>query len=125
LFCVFFLLLSFLWKNLTMAYDADLAQRISALLKNKKNFTRKEMFGGVGYLLNGNMCVGVHKHDLIVRFNPQQTDEFMKKQRVKPFDITGRPMKGWLLVEGGASGKELAEWLDIATSFVKSLPQKK
>ena len=108
-----------------MAYDADLAEKIEALIKKRKNVTRKDMFGGVGFLLNGNMCLGVHKNDLIVRFNPNKTNELMKKAHVKPFDITGRPMKGWLLVSGEAAREELNQWLDISLEFVQTLPAKK
>ena len=109
-----------------MAYNEILAKRIDELLKGKKNFSRKEMFGGVGYLLNGNMCVGVFKDDLIVRFDPRVTDEVMKKKAVKPFDITGRPMKGWLLVSPeGVEGTELNKWFELAFAFAKTLPSKK
>lgn len=77
-----------------MAYDAELAQRIRALLKKKKNFNRKEMFGGVGHLVNSNTCEGPHKHYRIVKFNSQQPDELMEMQGAKPFDITGPPIPG-------------------------------
>jgi len=109
-----------------MAYNEALAARLDELVKNtKKKFTRKEMFGGVGYLLNGNMCVGVYKDDLIVRFNPMESTALMKKNGVKPFDITGRPMKGWLLVQPeGQKGKQLESWLNVALAFVNTLPKK-
>ena len=109
-----------------MAYDQSLAKRIDEILKSKKNFIHKEMFGGIGYMLNGNVCVGVFKDDLIVRFDPKITDEVMIKKGAKPFDITGRPMKGWLLVSPeGVKGDNLDKWFDTAFSFVKSLPAKK
>ena len=109
-----------------MAYNEALAKRIDEIINGKKNFVRKEMFGGVGYLFKGNMCVGVFKDDLIVRFDPKITDEVMKKKGVKPFDITGRPMKGWLLVSpDGIKGNDLYKWFDTAFSFVKTLPAKK
>jgi hypothetical protein len=109
-----------------MAYSEKLAKRIDGLVKGKKNFTRKEMFGGVGYLFKGNMCVGIHKDDLIVRFDPTMSDKLMNKKGVKPFAITGPPMKGWLLVgPEGVKRKELDKWFDTALSFVKTLPAKK
>ena len=109
-----------------MAYDASLAKRIDELIKKKKAFTRKEMFGGIGYLLNGNMCVGIFKDDLIVRFDPKKSDELLKKKHVKPFDLTGRPMKGWLLVSPeGAKGGDLDKWFGIALDFAKTIPAKK
>ena len=108
-----------------MAYNESLSKRIDEITKGKKGFSRKEMFGCVGYLFNGNMCVGVHKDDLIVRYDPKQTEELMKKKGTRPFDITGRPMKGWLLVNtDGYKGTELNKWFDTALAFVKTLPKK-
>lgn len=109
-----------------MAYDKILAERIDTMLKGKKNFQCKKMFGGVGYLLNGNMCIGVFKNDLIVRFDPKRSEVLMKKKGVKPFDAMGRPMKGWLLVSAqGVKENLLNEWFEIAHCFVKNLPAKK
>jgi TfoX-like protein len=109
-----------------MAYDEALSKRIDQLIKNKKGFTRKEMFGGVGYLLNGNMCVGVHKNDLIIRYDPKLTVEATSDKYVRPFDITTRPMKGWALVSSeGVKGEGLNMWFDFSLKFVKSLPAKK
>jgi len=108
-----------------MSYNASLSKRIESIIKGKKGFTRKEMFGGVGFMLNGNMCVGVHKDDLIIRFDPGSSEEIMVKKGTKPFDITGRPMKGWLLVEPeGTKGTQLKGWVDLALRFVKTLPKK-
>ena len=113
-----------------MAYDESLAKRIDDLIKvnhaNAKKFTRKEMFGGVAYMLNGNMCVGVHKNELIVRYDPKMTADLAGDKHVRPFDITGRPMKGWALVNGdGVKGNGLNKWFATSLSFVKSLPAKK
>ena len=108
-----------------MAYDEALSKRIDQFIKNKKGFTRKEMFGGVGYLLHGNMCIGVHKKDLIIRYNPKLADEVSSKH-VRPFDIAGRPMKGWGLVDSErVKGGDLGKWIDFSVEFVKSLPAKK
>ncbi len=109
-----------------MAYDESLAKRIDELIKGKKGFTRKEMFGGVGYLFNGNMCVGVNKDDLIIRYDPKLTNEITNNKNVRPFDITGRPMKGWALVNNeGVKGNGLNKWFDLSLRFVKLLPAKK
>ena len=109
-----------------MSYDESLARRIDDLVKGKKNFTHKEMFGGVAYLYNGNMCVGVHKNDLIIRYDPKLTDKVTSDEHVRPFDITGRPMKGWSLVNSdGVKGSGLEKWFDLSLSFVKALPVKK
>ena len=109
-----------------MAYDESLAKRIDELTKGKKGFTHKEMFGGIAYLLNGNMCVGVHKNELIIRYNPKNDGEVTKSKHVHPFDITGRPMKGWALVSSeGVKRNGLGKWFDLSLDFAKSLPPKK
>jgi len=109
-----------------MAYDESLSKRIDKLIESKKGFTRKEMFGGVAYLLNGNMCVGIHKNQLIIRYDPKVSAEITADKNVHPFDITGRPMKGWSLVGGeGIKGDALRKWFDLSFSFAKSLPPKK
>jgi TfoX/Sxy family transcriptional regulator of competence genes len=110
-----------------MAYDEALAKRIDELVKGKKGFTQKKMFGGVGYMLNGNMCVGVHKNQLIIRYDPEQTDKINHEKNVRVFDISGRkPMKGWSLVDPeGTNGAGLKKWFDLSLEFVKSLPPKK
>jgi hypothetical protein len=109
-----------------MAYDESLAKRIDELTRGKRGFSRKEMFGGIAYLLNGNMCVGVHKAELIIRYDPKRDEEVTKTKNVRPFDITGRPMKGWALVSTEAvQGNGLKKWFDLSFDFVKSLPPKK
>ncbi|TMI87166.1 MAG: TfoX/Sxy family protein [Bacteroidetes bacterium] len=109
-----------------MAYDESLAKRIDELVKGKKGVTRKQMFGGIAYLLNGNMCVGVHKDELIIRYDPKKTEEITTDKHVRPFDITGRPMKGWSLVnKEGTKGSGLDKWFEFSLSYVKSLPAKK
>ena len=109
-----------------MAYDESLSKRINELVKGRKGFTHKEMFGGIACLLNGNMCVGVHKNELIIRYDPKTTEEVTSNKDVRPFDITGRPMKGWSLVSNeGVKGDGLKKWFDLSFSFAKSLPPKK
>jgi hypothetical protein len=76
-------------------------------------------------MLNGNVCVGVFKDDLIVRFDPKDAESLMSKNGAKPFDITGRAMKGWLLVgPKGVKGAALGKWFEIAFGFVRTLPKK-
>lgn len=113
-----------------MAYDESLAKRIDQLIKNKKaidpGFSRKEMFGGVAYMLNGNMCIGIHEDELIIRYDPKLDAGITTDKNVRPFDITGRPMKGWALVSSAAlKGDGLNKWLGMSLRFVKSLPPKK
>src|SRR2546429_2688660 len=82
-----------------MAFDERLAERIRGSLGRRKGFAEKKMFGGVGFLLHGNMCVGVHGSELIVRLAPEETDAVLKQANTRRFDLTGRPVKGWILVE--------------------------
>jgi TfoX/Sxy family transcriptional regulator of competence genes len=81
-----------------MPYDPILSQRLDALLQGREGFEQKKMFGGIGWLLNGNMCVGVYKDWLITRVGEQAAAELFKEAHVKPMDITGKPMKGWTMV---------------------------
>ncbi len=82
------------------------------------------MFGSVGYLPNGNMVSGVYKYFLILRLGDAEVKNALEGAHVKPLDITGRPMKGWVMVEpeGCASDEALSEWLDRARAFVQQLP---
>ena len=109
-----------------MAFTESLAARIRDALAQKKNLEEKKMFGGVGFLLNGNMLVGVWKDSLIVRLGPDEGDDALLEPHVKAFDITGRPMKGWVLVgpEGLEDNDQLKEWIQRAVKFVGKLPKK-
>ena len=109
-----------------MAFDENLADRIRHALARKKNIDEKKMFGGIGFLLNGNMLVGVWKDSLIVRLGHDDGDKALLEPHVRPFDITGRAMKGWLLVEpeGVQDDAELTAWIQQAAKFVGSLPAK-
>ncbi len=109
-----------------MAYNESLAKKIDELIKEKKGFSRKEMFGGIGYLINGNMCIGIHKDELIIRYDPKMGEKINNNKFVRPFDISGRPMKGWSLVSSeGLKGEGLNKWFDLSLNFVKTLPAKK
>jgi TfoX/Sxy family transcriptional regulator of competence genes len=107
-----------------MAFSAALAERIRQALARKRGVEEKKMFGGVGFLLNGNMLVGVWRDSLIVRLGPDEGDEALKEPHVNKFDITGRPMKGWVLVapEGVEADDQLKGWLQRAVKFVGKLP---
>lgn len=110
-----------------MAYDEALAARVRKLLGKRKGIVEKKMFGGVGFLLNGNMCCGLHGGELIIRLDPQETDDALAEPHTRVFDMTGRPMKGWILVKpaGVASGSALATWVGLGVSYASSLPAKK
>ena len=82
-----------------MAYDEALADRVLKALSDQPDLVEKKMFGGVGYLLRGNMACGVHKDKLIVRVGPAGYEEAISRPHTAPFDITGRAMKGWVMVE--------------------------
>ena len=109
-----------------MAFDESLAARIRDALARKKGVVEKKMFGGVGFLLHGNMLVGVWKDSLIVRLGPEEGEEALNEPHVKEFDITGRAMKGWVLVapEGIECDDELSGWMQRAIKFIAKLPAK-
>ena len=109
-----------------MAFDESLAARIRDALARKKGVEEKKMFGGVGFLLNGNMLVGVWKDSLIVRLGPDEGEEALLEPHVREFDITGRAMKGWVLVgpEGVHDDEQLSAWIQQAVKFVGALPAK-
>ena len=109
-----------------MAFDETLAERIRDRLARRKNVEAKKMFGGIGFLLNGNMLVGVWKDSLIARVGPDAYDDALLEPHVKEFDITGRAMKGWVLVarEGVEDDEQLNAWIQRAVKFVGKLPAK-
>ena len=109
-----------------MAFDENLAARIRDALARKKNIKEKKMFGGVCFLLNGNMLVGVWKDSLIARLGPDQGEEALLEPHVKAFDITGKPMKNWILVEpeGVENDAAVKEWVQRAVKFVGKLLKK-
>ena len=109
-----------------MPYNEDIAARIEKIISRWKNTTHKKMFGGVCYLLGGNMFSGVYKDFLIVRFGEEKAKEVLKLPFARPFDITGRPMKGWVMMkgEGIKTDSALKGWLNMAKAFTKTLPPK-
>ena len=107
-----------------MAYNEKLAARIRQSLTGTKNLEEKQMFGGIAFMVNDKMCVGVNKDDLMIRCEPEMTDELLKKKGTHVFDLSGgRPMKGWLLVsaEGTTSKKDFDYWIDVAVEANKKL----
>ena len=109
-----------------MAFDETLAARIRDALARKRGVEEKKMFGGVGFLLHGNMLVGVWKESLVARLGPDQGEAALKQPHVKDFDITGRAMKGWVLVgpEGVEDDEQLTAWIERAMRFAGTLPAK-
>jgi TfoX N-terminal domain len=109
-----------------VAFSESLAGRIRDAVSRMRGIEEKKMFGGVGFLLNGNMLVGVWKQSLIVRLGPAAGAGALLEPHVGEFDITGRPMKGWIMVEpeGVEADQQLAGWIERATDFVGKLPAK-
>src|SRR5262249_28486207 len=109
-----------------MAFSEPLAERIRHLMARRKHVEEKKMFGGVGFLVNGNMLVGVWKDSLIVRLGPEKGDEALKEPHVSEFNITGRSMTGWVLVapQGIEDDDQLRGWVQRAVKFVGTLPAK-
>ena len=108
-----------------MAYDDALAQRVRNWLQDEPGVSEKKMFGGLAFLTAGNMTVGVYGGDLIARIGPEATDDALAEPGVRPFDMTGRPMRGWVLVAGdGLTGGELERWIGRARRYVDTLPPK-
>ena len=109
-----------------MAYDKGLAQRIREILEEEPGFAEKKMFGGICFLLFGNMVCGIIKEDLIVRVGVDNYANMLKLPYAKKFDLTGRPMKGWVMVLSEAldSDEALNDWVQRAVSFVQTLPPK-
>jgi len=108
-----------------MAYNEKLAKRIRDTLGDIP-FVERKMFGGVGFLVHGNMAVGVYKDDMIVRVKHDAHEKLLKKKHTKVFDITGRAMKGWLMVnpDGCKTAKQLSDWINEGVSFALTLPPK-
>jgi TfoX/Sxy family transcriptional regulator of competence genes len=109
-----------------MPYDELLSARIRAALDPLPNLEEKKMFGGICVLINGNMACGVYKDDLIVRVGTENYQEALSRPHTKFFDITGKALKGWVMVEpqGCASEPDLKKWVEQGVAFARSLPEK-
>ena len=109
-----------------MAYDEKLAQRIRRELTGLPVLIEKKMFGGIGFMLSGNMACGVNGDDLIVRVGPARHAEALTHPGVRVFDMTGKPMTGWVTVSSSALADDqtLREWLRWGVDFAASLPPK-
>lgn len=108
------------------AYSRSLADRVRGVLARVRGVVEKKMFGGVGFLLHGNMLVGVWEASLIVRLGSEQGTTALAEPHVREFDVTGRPMRGWVMVEpdGLDADDDLRAWIDRAFAFVETLPPK-
>jgi TfoX/Sxy family transcriptional regulator of competence genes len=110
-----------------MAYDEDLANRIRELLADEDAVTEKKMFGGLAFLLNGNMAVSASgQGGLLVRIDPAQSDEAVTRPHAALMEMRGRAMEGWVRVapEGVQSQPDLASWVERGVAFARALPPK-
>src|SRR5690349_21256673 len=110
-----------------MAYDEDLANRIRELIAAEPGVTEKRMFGGLAFLVGGNMAVAASgQGGLLVRCPPQETDALVARSGARPFEMRGREMDGWLRVDDAAvrDGRTLASWVRVGVGHARSLPPK-
>src|SRR2546428_6393305 len=111
-----------------MTYSEAQAARVRKTLARHKDITEKQLFGGIAFLLGGNMCVGIHGDDLIVRIEPATTDAMLKEPGAKPFDLSGpRGMAGWLLLApaGDRPDPPPQTWGGRGGGVASSLPKKR
>ena len=110
-----------------MSYNEHLANRVRELLYSKKNVIEKKMMGGLTFMLNDKMCVGIVHDDLMVRINPKVYESALEKTGCREMDFTGRPMKGFVFVapEGTKSKKDLEYWIKLALDFNKKAKSSK
>jgi hypothetical protein len=109
-----------------VAYDEGLAQRVREALGDRADLTEKKMFGGLCFLLGGNMCCGIVGDELMLRTGPAAWDDALARAHAREMDFTGRSLRGMVYVgvEGFADDRDLASWLDTAVAFAGSLPPK-
>jgi TfoX/Sxy family transcriptional regulator of competence genes len=111
-----------------MAYDEDLANRIRELLAGEKGVVEKKMFGGLAFLIGGNMAVAASgQGGLMVRCDPEQTDKLLSKPHARRFEMRGRAMDGWLRVddEGVRTKRQLEPWVKVGAAYARELPAKR
>ena len=110
-----------------MAYDEELANRIRELIAGEPDVTEKRMFGGLAFLIGGNMSVAASgQGGLMVRVDPEETDELLAKPDTRPFVMRGRETKGWLRVDDGGvrTKRQLEPWVKRGVAYARSLPAK-
>ena len=109
-----------------MAYSEELAERIRELIFERPEVTERKMFGGVAWMLSGNMAVGVNEDRLMVRLSHEDAEAALAESHVGPMEFTGRPMRGFVTVEpeGLEDDGDLAGWINAGADFAASLPPK-
>ena len=109
-----------------MPYDDGLAHRIRRILGDRSDLEEREMFGGVGFMVAGNLVCGVHDDKLLARVGPEAYEDALEEPHARPMDFTGRPMRGLVFVDppGVATDEDLHDWVERCRSFAESLPPK-
>jgi hypothetical protein len=110
-----------------VAYDEDLANRIRELVGAEEGLTEKKMFGGLAFLIGGNMSVSASgQGGLLLRVDPDETDALLREPHAQPFEMRGREMQGWLRVdaEGVRTKRQLERWVARGVAYARSLPSK-
>jgi TfoX/Sxy family transcriptional regulator of competence genes len=110
-----------------MPYDQSLAKRIRIILELHPGLVEKKMFGGIGFMLRGNMACGVQGNDLIVRVGVENNDSALAQPFVRPFMVMpGKPMAGWIVVlpEGVATNQDMQHWIELGIEYASTLPEK-
>ncbi len=109
-----------------MAYSEELAERIREVIDGRPGVVERKMFGGIAWMLNGNMTCGIIGEDLMVRLDRDEAEAAQAEEHVGPMDFTGRPMRGFILVEAAGidDAADLGRWVDAAADFAESLPPK-
>jgi TfoX/Sxy family transcriptional regulator of competence genes len=111
-----------------VAYDEDLAERIRELLSGEPDLIEKKMFGGLAFLIGGNMAVAASgQGGALVRVDPAKSDKLVATTKARPFEMRGRSMQGWLRVdtEHLRTRRELAKWVELGRTYARSLPAKR
>jgi hypothetical protein len=108
-----------------MAYDEQLAARVRVLLAGRNDVSERKMFGGLTFMIGGNMCCGVNRDELIIRLDPASEDKALARIHARPMDLTGRRMRGFITVQpDGLNGDRLNRWVQEAVARAESLPPK-
>lgn len=109
-----------------MPFDETLAERARQMLTSVRGVEERRMFGGLIFMVNGNMAAGIHKSDLIVRVGPEHSAAALRRPGVRIFDLAGRPMKSWVLVAADSvrQTRSLDAWIRKGVEFARSLPKK-
>lgn len=110
-----------------MAYDTDFAERLRQALAGTRGLSEKKMFGGIAFMVNGNMCVGIVGSDLMVRVGPEAYEAALARPHAREMDFTGRPLRGYVYVSqaGVRDRRALRAWLDRGLAFANTLPASK